>query len=103
MLPDHEKGPVAIELSEKLAGTKVTVGNPELTRLGGFQERFEQRTLLGMAIFTRHHVGDQATRRRIHHQGLAGKRGGVHLPQGPEPPLARLNTVAIDDFDAMPV
>ena len=102
MLPDYEKGPVAIELSEKLAGTKVAIGNPEIARLGGSQERFEQRTILGMAICTRHHIGDQATRRLIHYQGLAGKSCGLHLPQGPEPTLARLKTVAIDDFDPMP-
>jgi hypothetical protein len=30
MLPDHEKSPVAIEFSEKLAGTKVAIGNPEI-------------------------------------------------------------------------
>ena len=83
MLPDHEKGPVAIEFSEKLAGTKVAIGNPEIARLGGSQERFEQRTLLGMAIFTRHHVGDQATRRLVHHQGLARQRRGLHLHAEP--------------------
>src|SRR5215475_8201681 len=32
MLPDHEKSPVVIELSEKFAGTKVAIGNPQIIR-----------------------------------------------------------------------
>ena len=102
MFTDDEKGTLIVEGREKLAGAEVAIGYPQITCLGCPKDALEQRALLGMAIFAGHHIGDQTIIRLVHHQGLAGQSRPRRLTQGFKAALRRFETIAVNDFDAIP-
>ena len=102
MLAGDETGAPSVDLTQKGTGTEIPVLNPEVIRLHGRQHRSKQRALLGMAIFTGKDIAHQAVRRLIDHQGFPRQGAALHLAQGFEAPFTRLNTVAINNFHAIP-
>ena len=100
MLADDETGaPLSISHSE--AQTKFRSGI-QRSRLDGLQHRSKQRALLSMAIFTGEDIAYHAVGRLIDDQGFPRQGAGLYLARGFEAPFARLKTVAINNFHAIP-
>ena len=55
-----------------------------------------------MAIFTRKDIGHQPLSGLIDDQGFPRQGAALHLAQGFEAPVTRLNTMAINNFHAVP-
>jgi hypothetical protein len=102
MLAGDETGPAAVELAQKDTGTEVAVLNPEVVRLHGLKHLPEHGAFLGMAIFTGKDIAHQAVRGLIDHQGFPRQGASLSLAQGFEAPVTRLNTIAINNFHAVP-
>src|SRR5262249_32316592 len=103
MLANNEETAACVYLTQKRAGTKITISNPQILCGDCFEHRSQQRALLRMPIFTRKDIGDQTVGRLIDHERLAGQttRGG--LTQGFEPMFAGFKTVTIDNFGPVAV
>ena len=99
MFAGDEEGPSLVDVTEKVARTKIAVFNPEITGLHRLQQRSEQRAFLRMAIFTGQDIGDQAQGGLIDHQRFAGQGPPRGLTQLFDAMLTGFEAVAIDDFD----
>ena len=62
----------------------------------------QQGAFLGMAIFTGKDIAHQPVRRLRDDQGFPRQGAALHLAQGFEAPFTRFNTVAINNFHAIP-
>src|SRR5262252_9517633 len=103
MLANNEETAACVYLTQKRAGTKITIRNPQILCGDCFEHRSQQRTLLRMPIFTWKDIGDQTVGRLIDHERLAwqGPPGG--LTQSCESMLAGCQTVAVDNFDPIAI
>src|SRR5215468_8286349 len=103
MLANNEETAACVYLTQKRAGTKITISNPQILCGDCFEHRSQQRALLRMPIFTRKDIGDQTVGRLIDHERLAwqGPPGG--LTQSCESMLAGFQTVAVDNFDPIAI
>lgn len=95
---DDKGSPPRVNVAEKLTRTEVAIGNPEVTRLHRLEDAPEERSLLGMAIFTRKDIAHQAHAGLVDYERLA--RQGTRLNPAPffQPMLTRFNRVAVDDL-----
>ncbi len=73
VLANHEEAAARVHLTEKRAGTKIAICDPQITASTVSKHRPEQRALLRMPIFTRKDIGDQAQGWLIDHERLPGK------------------------------
>jgi hypothetical protein len=71
VLTDHEGGAPTSNAKQQTQGAKVAILDPELIFLNVLEHLREQATLLGMAIFAQHHIGNQHALLVQHHQRLA--------------------------------
>jgi hypothetical protein len=102
MLAGDETGTPSVDLTQKGTGTEIPVLNPEVIRLHRRKHQPQHRAFLGMAIFTGKDIAYQAVRRLIDHQGCSRQGAALHVSQDFEAPLTRFNTVAINNFHAIP-
>jgi hypothetical protein len=56
-----------------------------------------------MAIFAGHRVGDQAVSGLVYPQGFTGQSFALLITQGFEPARSRFDTIAVNNFDAIPI
>src|SRR5919199_2241722 len=101
MLANHEEAPTRVHLTEKRAGTKIAIGDPQIIHRDRVKHRSQQRALLRMPIFTREDIGDQAVGWFIDHERLAGQGTPGGLTQCFESMLTGFQTVAVDNFDSI--
>ena len=81
MFAGDEKGPAVVDVTQKVARTKIAVFDPQITRLHRLEQGAEQGAFLRMAIFTGKNIGDQALGGLIDHQGFAGQGPPLSLAQ----------------------
>ena len=99
MLANNEETTARVHLSQKRAGTKIAISDPQIIRLYCREYRSQQRALLRMPIFTWKDIGEQAVGWLIDHERLSGQGTPGGLTQGFEPMLAGFKTVTVHDFD----
>src|SRR5687768_10593955 len=99
MFAGDEKGPAVVDVTQKVARTKIAVFNPESARLHRLEQGAEQGAFLRMAIFTGKNIGDQALGGLIDHQGFAGQGPPLSLAQLLDAVLTGFEAVAIDNFE----
>jgi hypothetical protein len=68
MLANNEEATARIHLTQKCAGTKMAIGNPQIIRRDCREHRSQQRALLCMTIFTGKDIGDQTLGWLIDHE-----------------------------------
>ena len=102
MLADDETRATLVDVTQQGTRAEVAIGNPEITGLDRLAQRSKQRALLGMAIFTGKDIAHHAVRGLIDDQGFPRQGAALHLAQGFEAPFTRFQTVAINDFHAIP-
>jgi hypothetical protein len=102
MLAGDETGAPFVDLAQQGTGTEVPVLPPEIVRVHGLKHQPQHGAFLGMAIFTGKDIAPQAVSGLIDDQGFPGQGAAVHLSQGFEAPVTRLNTIAINNFYAVP-
>src|SRR5262249_22310733 len=102
MLAYDEKSATPVDVTEQGTRAEVAIGNPEIPRLDRFAQRSKQRALLGMAIFTGKDIAHHAVCGLIDDQGLPRQGAALDVAQGFAAPLARLQTMAINNFHAVP-
>src|SRR5215510_7630152 len=99
MFARNAEGASLVDFTEKGAGTKIAVFNPEITGLNRIQDGPEQRAFLRMPIFAREDIGDHTQGRFIDHQRFAGPGTPRGFTQFLNAMLTGFEAVAIDDFD----
>jgi hypothetical protein len=99
MLTDHKEAASRVDLSEKGSGTKMAIGDPQLSLPDALEDCPKERALLRLAIFTGKDMRDEPLGWRIDHERFARQGAPCGLPQFLEAMLTGFEAVAIDNVD----
>ena len=103
VLSDHEEPVSPRDPEEEIRRAEVAVGDPEVLRRDQRQDLVQQRSLLGMTVFTQHHVGGQHPSGVEDDQRMAGQGSGADRPQLLEPVFGPGEMVAVEEANAITV
>ena len=95
-------GAQIVNVTEKVAGTKIAVFHPQLAGLHRLEEGPKQRAFLRMAVFTGEDIGASPRGRLIDHHRCAGPGTPRGCTRFLDAMLTGCEAVAIDDCDPIP-